>query len=122
MDNEPNYLNPDIPLGLKRVRIPILEANEQSLSGYGYLVKDPKKVEIEIVRWPSVGKRPVDKDSGNEGSATGGFSAGDIFGIRLDWTNSASRKISFYKNNEKKDGVETAFLDPIFVIGISCGI
>ena len=73
MDNEPNYLNPDIPLGLKRVRIPILEANEQSLSGYGYLVKDPKKVEIEIVRWPSVGKRPVDKDSGNEGGTTEGM-------------------------------------------------
>ena len=73
MDNEPNYLNPDIPSGLKRLRIPILEANEQSLSGYGCLVKDPKKVEIEIVRWPSVGKRPVDKDSGNEGGTTEGM-------------------------------------------------
>ena len=73
MQNSPNYLNPSIPSGLKRVRIPILEANEQSLSGYGCLVKDPKKVEIEIVRWPSVGKRPVDKDSGNDGGTTEGM-------------------------------------------------
>ena len=62
-----NYLNPNIQSGLKRVEIPIVDANDQSLSGYGCLVKDPKKVEIEIVRWPSVGKRPVDKDSGDEG-------------------------------------------------------
>ena len=62
-----NYLNPNIQSGLKRVGIPIVEANDQSLSGYGYMVNDPDEVEIEIVRWPSVGKRPVDKDSGDEG-------------------------------------------------------
>ena len=49
----------------------------------------------------------IKKDSGNEGSATGGFSAGDIFGIRLDWTNSSSRKISFYKNNTIITGEQT---------------
>ena len=48
MQTAPNYLNPAIPSGLKRVRIPILEANEQSLSGYGYLVTDPHEIEIEI--------------------------------------------------------------------------
>ena len=73
MMNAPNYLNPYIPSGLKRVRIPIVQANEQSLSGYGCLVSDPDEVEIEIVRWPSVGKRPVDPDSGNEGGTTEGM-------------------------------------------------
>ena len=73
MHTVPNYLNPGIPSGLNRVRIPILEANEQSLSGYGCLVTDPDEVEIEIVRWPSVGKRPVDKDSGDEGGTTEGM-------------------------------------------------
>ena len=73
MQTAPNYLNPGIPSGLKRVRIPIVEANEQSLSGYGCLVTDPDEVEIEIVRWPSVGKRPVDTDSGDEGGTTEGM-------------------------------------------------
>ena len=73
MQTAPNYLNPDIPSGLKRLIIPIVEANEQSLSGYGCLVTDPDEVEIEIVRWPSVGKRPVDTDSGNEGGTTKGM-------------------------------------------------
>ena len=73
METAPNYLNPGIPLGLKRVRIPIVEANEHFLSGYGCLVTDPDEVEIEIVRWPSVGKRPVDTDSGDEGGTTEGM-------------------------------------------------
>ena len=73
MHTVPNYLNPGIPYGLKRVRIPIVEANEKSLSGYGCLVTVPEEVEIEIVRWPSVGNRPVDKDSGDEGGTTEGI-------------------------------------------------
>ena len=73
MDTAPNYLNPGIPSGLKRVMIPILEGNEQSLSGYGCLVTDPDEVEIEIVRWPSLGKRLVDTDSGDEGGTTEGM-------------------------------------------------
>ena len=68
-----NYLNPNIQSGLKRVEIPIVDANYQSLSGYGCLVTDPDEVEIEIVRWPSVGKRPVDKDSGDEGGTKEGM-------------------------------------------------
>ena len=73
MQTAPNYLKPGIPSGLKRVIIPIVEANEQSLSGYGCLVTDPDEVEIEIVRWHSVGKRPVDTDSGDEGGTTEGM-------------------------------------------------
>lgn len=68
-----NYLNPNIQSGLKRVEIPIVDANDQSLSGYGCMVTDPDEVEIEIVRWPSVGERPVDKDSGDEGGTTEGM-------------------------------------------------
>ena len=73
MDTAPNYLNPGIPSGLKRVRISIVEGNEQSLSGYGCLVTNPDEVEIEIVRWPSLGRRPVDTDSGDEGGTTEGM-------------------------------------------------
>lgn len=73
MRTAPDYLNPGIQLGLKRVRIPIVEATEKSLSGYGYLVTDPDDVEIEIVRWPAAGRRPVDTDSGDEGGTTEGM-------------------------------------------------
>jgi len=73
MQTMPNYLNPGITSGLKRVIIPIVEANEKSLSGYGCLVTDPDEVKIEIVRWPSVGKRLVDTDSGDEGGTTEGM-------------------------------------------------
>jgi hypothetical protein len=58
----------------------------------------------------------IKKDSGNEGSATGGFSDGDIIGIRLDWSNTASRKISFYKNNTIITGQQT-FSDSSSIAG-----
>ena len=66
MKAAPNYLNPEIPSGLKRVTIPIVEATTESLAGYGHIVSDPKKVEIEIVRWPAQGHREIDPDSGDE--------------------------------------------------------
>ena len=91
MQTAPNYLNPGIPSGLKRVIIPIVKANEQTLSGYGSLVTDPDEVEIEIVRWPSVGKRSVDTDSGDEGGTTEGMFVcewkGDILYGRNDAVN-----------------------------------
>ena len=68
-----NYLNPCIPSGLKRVQIPIVDANDQTLSGYGCLVTDPDEVEIEIVRWNSLGKRLVDKDNGDDGGTIEGM-------------------------------------------------
>ena len=67
MKTTPNYLNPEIPSGLKRVTIPIVEATEESLAGYGHIVRDTDEVEIEIVRWPAQGHREVDPDSGDEG-------------------------------------------------------
>jgi len=73
MQAVPDYLNPGIPLGLKRVTMPIVEATAESLTGYGHLVADPGNVEIEIVRWPALGWRPVDSDSGNEAGTTEGI-------------------------------------------------
>lgn len=68
----PDYLNPDLPTNLKRVQIPLIEATPSVLEGYGYLIDDPEKVDIEIVRWPAQGWRPVDTDSGDEGGTTEG--------------------------------------------------
>ena len=67
-----DYLNPDLPANLKRVRIPVVEATAESLKGFGRLVGGPDETAIEIVRWPAQGWRPVDADTGDEGGTTEG--------------------------------------------------
>jgi len=67
-----DYLNPDLPSGLRRVVVPIVPATGESLRGYGRLVDDPDECAIEIVRWPAQGRRPVDEDSGDEAGTTRG--------------------------------------------------
>ncbi len=72
MQKAPDYLNPGISAGMRRVSLPVVAASKQSLSGYGCLVDDPARQSIEIVRWPAQGWRPVDLDSGDEGGTTEG--------------------------------------------------
>ena len=67
-----DYLRPDLPAGLRRVAIPVLEATDETLRGYGRLVDDPDACPIEIVRWPASGWRPVDEDTGDQGGTTEG--------------------------------------------------
>ncbi len=67
-----DYLNPKLPAGLTRVCMPVVTATETALAGYGYLVDDPKTVQIEIVRWPAQGARPIDADTGDQGGTTEG--------------------------------------------------
>jgi len=67
-----DYLNPDLPAGLRPVRMPVVRASAQSLEGYGRLVDDPAECRIEIVRWPARGTRPVDADTGDQGGTTSG--------------------------------------------------
>ena len=67
-----DYLHPDLPAGLRRATIPVVDATDENLRGYGRLVDDRAACEIEIVRWPAQGRRPVDADSGDEGGTTEG--------------------------------------------------
>ncbi len=67
-----DYLNPGLAAGLRRVRMPIVDATDDALKGYGKLVDDPSACSIEIVRWRARGWRPVDEDSGDEGGTTKG--------------------------------------------------
>jgi hypothetical protein len=67
-----DYLDPKLPAGLARIQMPILEATNPALTGYGFLVDDPNDCPIEIVRWPAHGARPVDEDSGDQGGTTEG--------------------------------------------------
>jgi len=68
-----DLLHPGLPENLKRVQIPIVEASDETLKGFGHLVEDPEETEIEIVRWPSLGWRKVDQDTGDEGGTTEGI-------------------------------------------------
>jgi ureidoglycolate lyase len=68
-----DYLNPALPANLARVRMPVVEATPQALDGYGHLVDDRQTCEIEIVRWPALGWRPVDEDTGDQGGTTEGI-------------------------------------------------
>lgn len=72
MTAAPDSLHPNLPGGLKKHRIAIVEATPAALRGYGTLVDDPGRVDIEIVRWPAQGWRPVDTDSGDEGGTSEG--------------------------------------------------
>jgi hypothetical protein len=67
-----DYLNPDLPANLLRVKMRVVDGTATSLEGYGYLVDDPAKCKIEIVRWPAQGTRPVDLDTGDQGGTTTG--------------------------------------------------
>jgi hypothetical protein len=68
----PDYLNPDVPAGMRCVRMPVVDATDDNLRGYGHLVADRHACKIEIVRWPARGWRSVDEDSGDEGGTTQG--------------------------------------------------
>ena len=60
--------------GVRRThRTPLIAATDTALSGYGCLVDDPAKFEIEIVRWPAQGWRPVDLNSGDQGGVAEGL-------------------------------------------------
>ena len=88
-EGSPNYLQPDLPAGLRWVEVPIVEATAASLDGYGRLVDEPADCELEIVRWPAQGWRPVDPDSGDEGGTTEGVFVSDWRGDVLYGHNDA---------------------------------
>src|SRR5579864_6489504 len=60
--------------GLRRLHeAPLVVASDETLKGYGCLVDEPKSFPIEIVRWPAQGRRPIDKNSGDQGGVTEGL-------------------------------------------------
>ena len=71
------------------VDVPLVEATDESVRGYGRLVDDPDQCQIEIVKWPAQGWRPVDDGTGNEGGVTEGVFSGEWEGDILMGTNDA---------------------------------
>ena len=90
MSTAPVYIfNPDEKPSLPVVNVPVIKATEHSVKGYGHLVDDPDNFDIEIVRWPAQGWRPVDEDSGNEGGIAEGVFYGEWQGDVLMGRNDA---------------------------------
>jgi len=67
-----DYLNPNLPAGLKLVSLPLVDATPETLHSYGRLVADPDDCPIEITRWPAQGSRPIDADTGDQAGTTEG--------------------------------------------------
>jgi Ureidoglycolate lyase len=67
-----DFLNPNLPAGLPTVRMPVIDATDAALQGFGRLVDDPAQCAVEIVRWRAQGSRPVDEDTGDQAGTTEG--------------------------------------------------
>jgi ureidoglycolate lyase len=84
-----DYLNPVVPAGLRLVEAPVIRATEESLKGYGEIVRDPHRHRVEIVTWPARGWRQLDAGTGNEGGTTEGIFACEWRGNELFGRNEA---------------------------------
>jgi hypothetical protein len=84
-----DYLDPPVPTGLRVIDVPVIDASEASLKGYGEIVRDPHRHRIEIVKWPVRGWRQLDAGTGDEGGTTEGIFACDWRGNRLFGRNAA---------------------------------
>lgn len=84
-----NYLDPAVPGGLRVVDVPVIEATESSIKGYGQIVRDPHAHKVEIVKWPLRGWRTLDEGTGDEGGTTEGVFACEWKGNRLYGRNEA---------------------------------
>lgn len=69
--------------------VPLIVATPQTVKGYGQMVDDPATFDIEIVRWPAQGWRPVDDGTGDEGGFVEGIFHGEWAGDVLMGSNEA---------------------------------
>lgn len=74
---------------LQTHKVPLIEATDASVQGYGCLVDHPDDIDIEIVTWPAQGWRPVDEGTGNEAGYVEGIFRGEWQGDILMGSNEA---------------------------------
>merc|ERR1719334_2607652 len=72
-----NFRNPKLPSGLNIIDVPLVEATDEVLEGYGAIVHNPdeftvEKGTFEIVPWPTQGWRKLDPGTGDEAGTTEG--------------------------------------------------
>ena len=66
------YDSTKIMPSFNKVEIPLVNATNENLKGYGYLVDVYDQCKIEIVTWPKQGWRDIEEGTGNEGGTTEG--------------------------------------------------
>eukprot|EP00746_Dinoflagellata_sp_MGD_P001499 gnl/MRDRNA2_/MRDRNA2_102829_c0_seq1.p1 gnl/MRDRNA2_/MRDRNA2_102829_c0~~gnl/MRDRNA2_/MRDRNA2_102829_c0_seq1.p1 ORF type:complete len:267 (-),score=50.16 gnl/MRDRNA2_/MRDRNA2_102829_c0_seq1:85-885(-) len=83
-----NFKDPKLPAGLEIQDVPLTIATDESLKGFGRIVRDPSEFTVEsknfeIVPWPVQGWRSLDPGTGDEAGTTEGhfdvFWKGDFF-------------------------------------------
>jgi ureidoglycolate lyase len=84
-----DYLNPDIPDGVRVLDVPLVRATRASMKGFGEIVQDPKTHRVEIVTWPAPGWRRLDAGTGTDGGTTEGVFACEWRGNELIGRNEA---------------------------------
>lgn len=72
-----NFTAPDLPAGLAVVDVPTVEATDDALEGFGYVLHGPDERTVdngnfEIVQWPQPGWRKMDPGCGDEAGTTEG--------------------------------------------------
>jgi len=113
----PDYMNPALPAGLKRIAVTVMKATEEMVKGYGCLVSDPDTFDIEITRWPAQGWRPVDSDSGNEGGTKEGIFFSEWKGDILYGSNEAvDGKYILGYNTEPASALDTTSVLPTKIL------
>ncbi|MCW3128254.1 MAG: ureidoglycolate hydrolase [Bacteroidetes bacterium] len=68
-----DYLAPDIPASLPWATTKLVRATNETLKGYGELVKDYNSYPIEIVQWPKPNGRPIDAGTGDQAGTKKGI-------------------------------------------------
>ena len=58
--------------GLRIVEAPLVRASDETLAGYGRLVTRFDDAEVQVLPWPTSGRRRLDPGTGLEGGVTVG--------------------------------------------------
>jgi hypothetical protein len=74
---------------LEHFDVPLVIATDAAVADYGCLVDNPDDFDIEIVRWPAQGWRPVDAGTGDEGGYVEGVFESEWHGDVLYGQNDA---------------------------------
>ena len=74
---EENFRAPQLPHDLTVLDVPLVEATNENLKGFGYVLDGPDertvaKKNFEITPWPVSGWRQLDPGTGDEGGTTEG--------------------------------------------------
>jgi ureidoglycolate hydrolase len=67
----------------------VVPATTDALRCYGFLVDEPDQCQLEIVRWPAQGTRPIDLDSGDQAGTRDGIFVSEWRGDILYGSNEA---------------------------------